>query len=117
MLKNYPKNHVRFISYTGEYPCLCDGVLTLEIDGEEVKFGHVAGSYDWETEKYKDDNYDRFWNSGGCIQSDRDGMLYSEQAEWEIDVDDLPEQYRKYAAEIDREMNSNMPYGCCGGCI
>lgn len=26
--------HVKFISYTGEYPNLCCGDLTLEIDGK-----------------------------------------------------------------------------------
>ena len=25
--------HVKFVSYTGEYPILCSGKLTLEIDG------------------------------------------------------------------------------------
>ena len=32
--------HVKFISYTGEYPNLCKGVLTLEIDGVEYTFGY-----------------------------------------------------------------------------
>ena len=32
------KSRVKFISYTGEYPNLCSGVLTLEIDGKEYKF-------------------------------------------------------------------------------
>ena len=31
---------VEFVSYTGTYPNLCSGVLTLRIDGEEVRFGH-----------------------------------------------------------------------------
>ena len=27
--------HVKFISYTGKYPNLCSGIITLEIDGEK----------------------------------------------------------------------------------
>lgn len=33
-------NHVKFVSYTGNYPNLCRGDLTLEIDGEIVTFGY-----------------------------------------------------------------------------
>ena len=36
---------------------------------------------------------------------------------WEIDADEIPEEFRKYAAEIDRVFNDNVPFGCCGGCI
>ena len=38
--KNSNTSRVKFISYTGEYPNLCSGVLTLEIDGVQYKFGH-----------------------------------------------------------------------------
>lgn len=34
------ESHVKFISYTGKYPCLCSGILTLEIDGKKVRFGY-----------------------------------------------------------------------------
>ena len=42
MLINKPRTteDVKFISYTGKYPVLCCGVLTLEIDGEIVEFGN-----------------------------------------------------------------------------
>ena len=103
-------NHVKFISYTGKYPNLCRGILTLEIDGEKVKFGHDYSTF----ESWKNDgNYDEFWSSGGSITTDYcvcDG-------EWEINAESIPEQYRKYAREIDEVFNSNVPYGCCGGCI
>lgn len=39
------------------------------------------------------------------------------QEEWRIDVDDIPEQFQKYAVEIDEVFNDNVPWGCCGGCI
>ena len=33
---NNETKHVNFVSYTGSYPNLCRGVLTLEIDGKEI---------------------------------------------------------------------------------
>lgn len=36
---NNETKHVNFVSYTGSYPNLCSGVLTLEIDGKEITFG------------------------------------------------------------------------------
>ena len=107
---NTTTEHVKFISYTGEYPNLCSGVLTLEIDGIEYKFGHNYLIFDsWKT----DGNFQRFWYSGGGITSD----YHAYGGEWEIDVEELPEQFRQYAAEIDKVFNDNVPYGCCGGCI
>ena len=44
MLRNKKSSNtsrVKFISYTGEYPNLCSGVLTLEIDGVQYKFGQI----------------------------------------------------------------------------
>ena len=91
--------HVKFVSYTGKYPNLCSGNLTLLIDGETVKFDGIK---------------DRFWESGGFISDDYEDV-YKE--EWIISIDDLPEKYRKYAYEIDRVFNAHVPHGCCGGRI
>ena len=103
------ETNVKFISYTGCYPNLCRGVLTLEIDDVEYKFGHDSNVYrSWET----DGNFDKFWFSGGGLDSN----YYTYKGEWEIDVKLIPEQFRKYAAEIDEVFNSNVPFGCCGGC-
>lgn len=102
--------HVKFIFYDGKWPNLCRGTLILEIDGERVIFGyHHLG------EKFNDnDMYCPFWYSRGGINPNYEGT-YS--GEWEIDAKELPEQYRKYAEEIDRVFNENVEWGCCGGCI
>lgn len=45
-------DHVKFVSYTGKYPTLCSGNLTLLIDEETIEFDGIK---------------DRFWESGGCV--------------------------------------------------
>lgn len=42
--------HVKFVKYTGEYPNLCSGTLTLEIDGQNYTFGYPA-------------DFEPFWSS------------------------------------------------------
>lgn len=118
--------HVKFISYTGEYPDLCRGILTLEIDGKEYRFGHNYSNchYNKNTEQWyftdevTNPNFDKFWTSGGgCGFINDYEDCYVGTGEWKIDVMDIPEQFRKYATEIDEEFNSSVPYGCCGGCL
>ena len=100
-------NHVKFISYTGEYPCLCFGILTLEIDGEEYKFNDYK-------DKSKNSFHNTFWISGGGCRFDEESI---DEGEWIIDVEEIPEQFRKYSKEIEKVFNENVQYGCCGGCI
>ena len=97
-------NSVKFISYTGGYPNLCSGTLTLEIDGKTVTFGNP---YNKSKPQYPD-----FWSSGG--NCDWDGNTTSEP--WIIDPDALPVEYQAYADEIEEVFNANVPWGCCGGC-
>lgn len=105
MLMNYStKSHVKFVSYTGKYPNLCSGILTLEIDGVKYTFGD---SY-----KNPKPEFKGFWRSGGGFTDIYDVIT----EKWQIDVDDLPEQFRQYAVEIDRVFNENVEWGCCGGC-
>lgn len=117
MVVNNNKNntHVEFVSYTGKYPNLCRGVLTLLIDSEEVRFGHdysKIGSYE------SDGNYDSFWESGGnCGFRNNYQDSYVNSGEWVINAEDIPDKYRKYAEEIDDVFNSCVDYGCCGGCL
>lgn len=106
LINNKEENgHVKFISYTGRYPNLCRGVLTLEIDGTLMKFG--IGEM-----------HHSFWTSGGSVSFDNEWEnAYVEQEEWVIDYQELPKHIREYASEIDKVFNENVPYGCCGGCI
>ena len=63
---NNETKHVNFVSYTGEWPNLCSGVLTLEIDGKEITFGYGFNSKDEST-------YSPFWSSGGGLMPNYDG--------------------------------------------
>ena len=115
---------IKFISYTGKYPNLCSGVLTVDIDGKEYKFGHETGDYDFEKRCYKTDNFDSFWISGGRVCSDKNWNMWAEDGEWELDrywntkVDSRhPKWIIDVLPELIKVFNENVPYGCCGGCI
>lgn len=104
------QKHVEFISYTGRWPNLCNGKLTLDINGVIVIFGNKC--------KYKDVDYPKFWQSSGNAHFN----IYTGGSdictgEWIIDANLLPEQYQQYAREIDEVFNSNVENGCCGGCL
>lgn len=109
------EEHVKFISYSGRYPNLCNGILVLEIDGKEFRFGHDYSKFDsWKT----DGNHESFWSSGGnCGFTNNYSDSYVNSGEWNIDASQIPEEIRKYADEIDKVFNENVDYGCCGGCL
>lgn len=127
MLKNKKSENsrVKFISYTGEYPNLCSGVLTLEIDGVQYKFGHNYLAYHFDDKgvgRFTDEdpehpNFNSFWTSGGSVSHDGHWNWEVDTDEWEIDVNELPEQFWDVADEIDDVFNENVEFGCCGGCI
>ena len=99
---------VEFVSYTGEYPNLCRGILTLKIDNKEVTFGST----------YNGNDYDSFWYSGGnCGFINNYTESYVNHSKWEYDEDYLPKEFRQYKDEIMDCFNANVPYGCCGGCL
>ena len=99
-------NHITFVSYTGAWPSLCCGILTLVIDGETVSFGPSTS-----VEKPM---YGRFWRSGGYTNWATGEVV---ERGWCVCADELPDQYRAYADEIQDVMDANIPHGCCGGCL
>ena len=95
--------HVKFVSYTGKYPNLCRGVLTLKINDITYTFGSDAEC-----------DYPDFWESGGaCFYK----AGQTELEEWLIDCGALPPSLQEYVYEIDLVFNENVPFGCCGGCL
>lgn len=100
---------IKFVSYTGKYPCLCSGILTLNIDGKDTTFGYLCGEHT---------DYDRFWVSGGsCGFNDDFSDPYVFGAPWEIREEYLPEFLKEHADELIDIFNENVEYGCCGGCL
>jgi hypothetical protein len=85
---------VKFVSYDGKYPNLCFGDLILEIDGKEVLLSDCM-------------------RSGGSVSFTDDWSEVVSQGEWEVDI---PEEYKQYKEEIGCVVNSNVRFGCCGGC-
>ena len=85
--KNTDSEHVKFISYTGKYPNLCSGILTLEIDGRTIRFGsrYVDSTVD----------YPKFWESGGSCSFDNNWNSNVTDGEWQIDFNEIPDCLRK----------------------
>ena len=87
---------VEFVSYDGDYPNLCSGILKLRIDGKVVEFPRycmVSGGG-----AYFDDNWDSY-------------IVYGP---WTVKV---PEEFAPLRSEIERVVNENVDKGCCGGCL
>lgn len=90
--KNRPV--IEFVDYTGEYPCLCSGTLTIKVNGKEYEIeGLRSGGHVW---------FDDNWGD------------HVETGPWSID---LPEEIRQYKDEIEEIVNEKVPWGCCGGCV
>ena len=98
---------IKFISYDGEWPNLCHGMLTVDIDGEIHKFHYLFYNED-------DPHLHRpFWTSGGSCGYD---PFYIDAKPWELFTynDDFSKEMYEELLEV---FNENVPFGCCGGCI
>lgn len=100
---------IKFISYTGQYPNLCRGILTLELDGIEMTFGDLYGN--------PKTDYDRFWSSGGGCIEDVDGGYHVELGKWRLVKERLAKELVPYGDLLIKVFNENVEYGCCGGCV
>lgn len=108
---------IKFVSYKGEYPNLCDGPLTLLIDGKETTFGDGLDFSDGKIRHVHCD-YPVFWKNSGIVNIDTDNNEYFvTEGVWVVSAKYLPDFLRPYANELADILNSNIPRGHCGGCL
>ena len=92
---------LEFVSYTGRYPNLCNGELTVKISGKRVRFGNTVDT--------------RFWITGGHCEWD--GVNNSvHHGPWRLDDACVPGKYKAISQQLIELFNANVPHGCCGGC-
>ena len=91
---------IKFISYSGKYPNLCSGELTFRIDDAEynVKYGMISG--------------------GKCFIDFDEKSEIVESGQWKL----AEERFQSFMnsdeiAELERQVNIEVPHGCCGGCL
>ena len=80
---------IEFISYSGKYPKLCCGILTLKIDGKIVNFG-----YDGKPENLN--NYNRFWVTQGAWTVWENNTYTVSTNDWVLYEPELPDVYKPY---------------------
>lgn len=90
------------VHYDGKYPCLCMGHLSIIIDGITYDFGN------------------KLLISGGCFKLDDEYNDFKiEKGPWKLY--DWPNFAKNWSDELKErildEINSSIPWGCCGGCI
>jgi hypothetical protein len=86
---------VKFISYSGRYPNLCSGVLTIEVDNKAYEFKNILCS-------------------GGFVSREFETVTYGP---WIIFEHKLPKELKEFKDEITECVNCNVSKGCCGGCL
>ena len=118
---------IDFISYSGEYPVLCQGILLLRINGQLWAFNY-ADCKDWDPEGIKavEDARakeevlicrDKFWDTGGQCYISKRGKEHVEEGSWELVYENVPPELKDLAYELIAVFNENVEQGCCGGCL
>lgn len=90
---------LEFVKYTGAYPNLCSGELTVR-----------EGNKEWTIERWA-------FKSGGCVWFDDDCDEHVEEGPWLINEDYVPDELKSRIDELTFLMNEYVPEGCCGGCV
>lgn len=85
------------VSYDGTWPILCAGTLVMRVNGTEVVFPPHS-----------------LISGGAAYFRNNWSEEVVERGKWKVNV---PDRYKDLQAEIEREVNKNVPWGCCGGCL
>lgn len=108
---------VKFVSYDGKYPNLCNGNLVVEIDRKRVSFGWTKDNKYWTGETA---DFHKFWSTGGRCCFSQDGTVEIKHEPWTMECankKDYPQEVWLALPRVLEVMNENVPYGCCGGCL
>lgn len=96
---------VNFLGYTGKFPELCHGVMTLKIDGTDTTFGTDDFEADYSFELY----------SGGYAGKGMDlKTAILSEGFWEVI---LPPEFSDIEELVNELFNEEVQLGCCGGCL
>lgn len=96
---------IEFVSYSGEYPTLCTGYLTIRVDGQIRRLPE------------DDEPTPSVLLSGGSCKVCYNSSDYTKKGKWKLLRDYLPKDLKAYAKEIEEIVNENVEWGCCGGCL
>ena len=108
-------DEIKFVSYTGRFPHLCSGVLSVLVNGVKFRFG-----YFFEDEEKSGPLLPPFWRSGGSAGVTESLDEFCNGGEWEMDdpkEEHYPPAVWSALPAILAAMNANVEHGCCGGCI
>ena len=127
---------IEFVSYDGKFPNLCEGLLVVRIDGRLYAFSPYYDSMYrsfWNrfnrTEALEDDSITKvfgfYLKSGGYIDWGEDGENPKiVKGKWIIDDKAMKlENGERFIlsgeqkSELEKVINQNIEFGCCGGCI
>lgn len=127
---------IEFVSYEGKFPNLCEGLLVVRIDGRLYAFNPYYDSMYrsfWNrfnrTESLEDDSITKvsgfYLRSGGYIDWGEDGENPKiVKRKWIIDdkAMKLENGVRfilsgEQKSELEKVINQNIEFGCCGGCV
>lgn len=128
---------IEFVSYDGEFPTLCSGLLVVRIDGRMYALGPYSDRSLYRgfwsrynrTEILEDDRiikvFGFYLESGGRIDWGDDGESPEIfQGEWTIDDETMKLENGvrfilsgEQKSELEKVINQNIEFGCCGGCV
>jgi len=92
------KHELKFLDYTGTWPCACYGTLTFSVDGTV---------YEW----------DSSLSSGGRVRFDDNWCEHVEQGDWSVEFPEDCNFDSELKEAITEMVNDNVDPGCCGGCV